>query len=159
MLQNFLKIYPKTMAAQRVNGVVCVKLVYAVEQYGVFTGPFEMLVSYQPEHLAQEGKRWVIVSNTHHHGSGAFEGFFKTLEAYLDDQAQVNPLEEVRSGAKKSFDMYFPEMHCDLYKKSSEKDRQALQKPCASKWVAGFKKAISPLARTPQFKPALGMAC
>lgn len=149
MLQNFLKIYPKTMSAQLSNGQVFVKLVYAVEQYGVFTGPFEMLVRYQPEQQAQSGQCWAIVSNTNQGDGGAFERFFKTLELYLQDQAGGNPLEAVRSGARRHFEMYFPEMHCDLYKKPLEpKNQPNPAGACTRSWgEAGLKRVVGSVAR------------
>lgn len=157
MLQNFLKIYPKTITAQMFNGQVVVKLVYAVEQYGVFTGPFEMVVSYLPEKQAQDGNRWAIVSNSNQRDGSAFESFFKTLEVYLKDQAEINPLEEVRSGTKQSFEMYFPEMHCDLYKKSCGKEHQS-QPTSGGRWSgAGLKRAINTLTRAEGFEPTLGL--
>lgn len=143
MLQNFLKIYPKSMSAQRVDGAVLVQLAYAVEQYGVFTGPFDMVVRWQPPVQAPQRACWTIVSNTHQRDRGAFEGFFKTLESYLRDQTHSDPLEEVRSGVKKSFEMYFPEMHCELYQKTF--GAEAPEASGDKGWASTLSKAVSSL--------------
>lgn len=122
-MQNFIKIYPKTMSVNMVREVLAVKLVYTVEQYGMLTGPFEVVVKFHPEMLATGIDPWEIISNTRPKYNSLFEHFFTTMEKYLRAHLGIQPIEEVRTGAKKSFEMYFPDIHYDYNSLSFEETR------------------------------------
>jgi hypothetical protein len=112
-MQNFFKIYPKSMTVEMVGEQLLVQLTYSVEQYGMLTGPFSINVSFHPEILDQGIDPWVIISNTSKRYNNLFDRFFCCMERYLKEFHGINPFEEVRSGIKKHFEMHFPEIHYD----------------------------------------------
>ncbi len=113
-MKHFLKVYPKTMSVERAGDILTVKLRYAIEQYGLLTGPFEVRVQFHPEILARGGDPWKIISNTKPLHNSVFSHFFSSLEAYLRLHVGIEPIEEVRSGQRQHFEMYFPDIHYDL---------------------------------------------
>ena len=128
-MNTFLKVYPKTMSVEMVNEILTLKLSYAVEQYGMLTGPFVVTVKFHPEIFAKGVDPWEIISNTKPLYNSVFDSFFTTMEAYCRLYLGVQPIEEVRSGAKKNFEMYFPDIHYDLESKSFEKTNTKKRTP------------------------------
>jgi hypothetical protein len=117
------------MAVSMVQEVLTVKLRYAVEQYGMLTGPFELTVKFHPEVLAKGVDPWEIITNTKPLYNSVFDNFFTTMESYLRLSVGIQPIEEVRSGSKKHFEMYFPDIHYDLDAKVFEKTNTKKRKP------------------------------
>ncbi len=113
-MKHFLKVYPKTMSVERAEDTLMVKLRYAIEQYGLLTGPFDVLVQCRPDILAAGVDPWKIISNTKPLYNSVFKHFFSTMEAYLRLHVGIEPIEEVRSGRRQHFEMYFPDIHYDL---------------------------------------------
>ncbi len=127
-MRTFLKVYPKTMQVMLKKQILSVKLPYAVEQYGMLTGPFDIVVNFHPEMLQDGVDPWEIIMNTKPLYNKVFDNFFTSLEVYLREYLGIQPIEDVRSGAKNHFDMYFPEIHYDFEQKAFEKT-QAKKKP------------------------------
>lgn len=127
-MKNFLKVYPKSMAVMMDKGILTVKLRYAVEQYGMLTGPFDVAVKFHPEILDSGIDPWEIIMNTKPLYNKVFDHFFTTMESYLRGHLGIQPIEDVRSGSKNHFEMYFPNIHYDLEQKSFEKSH-AKKKP------------------------------
>lgn len=113
-MKHFLKVYPKTMSVERAEDTLMVKLRYAIEQYGLLTGPFDVLVQCRPDILAAGVDPWKIISNTKPLYNSVFKHFFGAMEAYLRLHVGIEPIEEVRSGRRQHFEMYFPDIHYDL---------------------------------------------
>lgn len=128
-MKHFLKVYPKTMSVEMVRDILTVKLRYAIEQYGMLTGPFEVVVKFDPEILAKEVNAWKIISNTKPLYNSVFDHFFTAMESYLSLYVGIQPIEDVRSGRRKHFEMYFPDIHYDLDEKSFEKTNTKKRKP------------------------------
>jgi hypothetical protein len=109
----YFKVYPKFMAVTTDKGCLCVRLRYAVEQYGVMIGPLDIHVRLQPDELARGADPWEILSNTRERHNRLFDRFFVGLETFLSQEMGIRPFEEVRLGQRKLFEMYFPELHYD----------------------------------------------
>jgi hypothetical protein len=114
---SFLKIYPKLLTVQADEAkVVTAKLTYAVEQYGLLTGPFFVVVGLNRS--GQSSAFWKIIEHNKDDGDKLFENFFESLQFYLRTQLGGDPIEEIETGHKAFFEMYFPDIHFDLASKS-----------------------------------------
>ena len=128
-MKHFLKVYPKTMSVEMVRDVLTVRLRYAIEQYGLLTGPFDVQVKFHPEILSRGVDPWEIISNTKPLYNSVFDNFFSTMESYLRLHVGIQPIEEVRSGQRKHFEMYFPDIHYDLDEGCFETTNTKKRKP------------------------------
>jgi hypothetical protein len=121
---SFIKIYPKLLTVQTSEAqVLTAKLTYVVEQYGLLTGPFFVVVG-----LNRSGKGsalWKIMEHDKDDGDKLFENFFESLQFYLRTQLGADPIAQIESGEKSFFEMYFPDIHFDLVSKTFQKNEEA----------------------------------
>ena len=90
-----------------------VKLKYAVEQYGVLTGPFDIHVQANAEMLHSHDDPWRIIMSTKPLYNRVFDHFFPVMDLFLSNDLGIYPLHEVRTVAKRQFEMYFPAVFYD----------------------------------------------
>jgi hypothetical protein len=122
-MSNFIKIFPKTIAIQNNEAAgVIATMTYMVEQYGLFTGPFHIVVRF---HRASSGTDlWQIIEHINEQDSDKdtddqlFEHFFPSLQYYLRLQLGADPIDQIKWGQMAHFEFFFPEIHFDMLTKN-----------------------------------------
>lgn len=115
-MQSYLKIYPKHMELNNVDGRLSIKLCYCVEQYGLMTGPFNLRADFQHDMQMPDADPWVVMFNSCPRHSALFNRFFSYLHSYIQKFHGSCPLDDICSGKIRFFEIYFPKIY---YKYSS----------------------------------------